>query len=87
MYFDHTLEPYIQKQVDAGSNGLDIIHGHLKTLMHDAEQQLELAQAAEIVSDEALASMERRYWQGVLDTLGDIYSLTYALSFAIEERG
>lgn len=86
MKLDYNIEPYIQKQIDAGSNGLDIIHGHLKTLMHDAEGQLELAQAAEEISGEAMDSMERKYWEGVLDALGDIYNLTYALSFAIMER-
>ena len=27
------LDPYLQKQVDAGSSGTDILHGHLKVLM------------------------------------------------------
>lgn len=81
------LEPYLQKQVDAGSSGLDIIHGHLKTLMYEAEQQLELAQAAEDISGEAMDSMDRKYWEGVLDAYGQLYGLTYGLSFAIEERG
>jgi hypothetical protein len=80
------LEPHIQKQIEAGSNGLDIIHGQLKILMLDAEQQLELAQAAEDVSGEAMDSMERKYWEGVLDAYGDLYSLTYALSFAIMDK-
>ena len=83
---DYNIEPYIQKQIDAGSSGLDIMHGHLKTLMHDAEKQLELAQAAEDMSGEAMESMERKYWEGVLDGYGELYNLTYALSFAIEER-
>jgi len=25
------LEPHLQRQVDAGSSGTDILHGHLKT--------------------------------------------------------
>lgn len=80
------LEPYLQNQVDAGSTGLDVIHGHLKSLMVEAEEQLYLNQQAEEESGEAMDSMERRYWEGVLDTLGDIYALTYQLSFAIQER-
>jgi hypothetical protein len=31
-------------------------------------------------------SMERKYWEGVLDALGDVYALTYQLAFAIDER-
>ena len=80
------LEPHLQKQVDAGSSGTDILHGHLKVLMYDAERQLELAQAAEDISGEAMDSMERKYWEGVLDAYGDIYGMTYALAFAIDER-
>ena len=80
------LEPHLQKQVDAGSSGTDILHGHLKVLMYDAERQLELAQAAEDISGEAMDSMERKYWEGVLDAYGDIYAMTYALAFAIDER-
>ena len=80
------LEPHLQKQVDHGIPGTDILHGHLKTMMYDAERQLELAQAAEEESGEAMDSMERKYWEGVLDALGDVYSMTYALAFAIDER-
>lgn len=80
------MEEHLQKQVDMGSSGLDIIHGHLKALMLEAEQQLELAQVAEDMSGEAMDSMQRRYWEGVLDSLGDIYTLTYQLSFAIAAK-
>ena len=80
------LDPYLQNQVEAGSTGLDIIHGHLKTLMLEAEGQLYLSQQTEEESGEAMDSMERRYWEGVLDSLGDVYALTYQLSFAIQER-
>lgn len=82
----YNIEPHIQKQIDAGSNALDILHGHLKTMMYEAEKQLELAQAAEEMSGEAMDSMERNYWEGVLDAYGELYGLTYQLSFAIEER-
>ena len=81
------MEEYLQKQVDMGSSGLDIIHGHLKVLMLEAETELAEAQRVEDESGEAMDSMQRRYWEGVLDSLGDIYALTYDLSFAIQERG
>ena len=80
------LEPYLQKQVDNGNSGTDILHGALKNMMLDAERQLDLAQEAEDESGEAMDSMERKYWEGVLDGLTDVYSLTYNLSFAINER-
>lgn len=80
------LEPYLQKQVDAGLSGTDILHGALKNMMLDAEKQLELAQEAEEKSGEAMDSMERTYWEGVLEGLTDVYALTYNLSFAINDR-
>jgi hypothetical protein len=80
------MEEYLQKQVDMGSSGLDIIHGHLKVLMLEAEQELTEAQRVEDESGEAMDSMQRRYWEGVLDSLGDIYALTYDLSFAIAAK-
>ena len=80
------LPDNLQKQVDHGSSGLDIIHGELKWLMKEAEEQLELAQEAENKTGEAMDSMDRKYWEGQLDALSHVYALTYALAFAINER-
>jgi hypothetical protein len=80
------LEPRLQKIIDLGVSGTDILHGELKSLMHEAEQQLELAQAAEDKSGEAMDSMERKYWEGMLDAYGHVYGLTYQLAFAISDR-
>ena len=80
------LEPYLQKQIDLGSSGLDVMHGHLKVLMAEAEDELLVAQEREAESEEAMDSMERRYWEGQIDALAYLYSLTYQLSFAIAER-
>jgi hypothetical protein len=80
------LDPYLQKQIDSGSSGNDVMHGHLKHLLYEAEQELEEAQRVEDESGEAMDSMERRYWEGQIDALSYLYSLTYALSFAIAER-
>ena len=77
-----TLDPYLQKQVELGMDGADIMHGHLKTLMLEAEQQLELAQEAEDESEEAMDSMERRYWEGINEAYGELYALTYEIAFA-----
>lgn len=76
------LDQYLQKQVDLGMDGADIMHGHLKTLMLEAEQQLELAIEAEEESEEAMDSMERRYWEGVTETYAELYALTYEIAFA-----
>ena len=80
------LEPHLQKQVEAGNSGTDILHGALKNMMLDAEKQLYLAEQIEDESGEAMDSMERKYWEGVLDSLTDVYTLTYNLSFAINDR-
>ena len=76
------LDPYLQKQIELGMDGADIMHGHLKTLMLEAEQQLTLAQEAEDESEEAMDSMERKYWEGVTEAYGQLYALTYAIGFA-----
>ena len=81
-----SLDPRIQKLVDLGSSGTDIMHGELKNLMYEAEQQLILAQEEEDRTEEAMDSMERKYWEGQLDALTEVYTLTYNLSFAIDER-
>lgn len=80
------MEEHLQKQVDMGSSGLDIIHGHLKVLMLEAENQLGMAQETENESGEAMDSMVRTYWEGVLEALGNVYKLTYDLSFAIAAK-
>jgi len=79
------LDPYLQKQVDHGLSGLDIMHGHLKVLILEAQQELEEAQRIEEENDysDAMESMERKYWEGQVDALGNLYNLTYDLSFAI----
>jgi hypothetical protein len=81
-----TLDPYLQRQVDHDITGLDIMHGHLKVLMLEAEKELEEAQRIEDETEEAMDSMERKYWEGQLDALGHVYNLTYDLSFAIAAR-
>ena len=76
------LEPHLQRMVDLDMDGADIMHGELKVLMVHAEQQLEYAQEAEEESGEAMDSMERKYWEGVLDTYAELYQLTYDIAFA-----
>lgn len=80
---DIGLPPHLQRMVNAGVSGIDIMHGELKNLMLIAEQNLTEAQALEDESEEAMDSMERTRCEGVFDTLVDLYNLTYQISFAI----
>jgi hypothetical protein len=83
---DIGLPPHLQRMVNADVTGLDIIHGELKNLMLIAEQELADAQAIEDETEEAMDSMDRTRCEGVLDTLVELYNLTYQLSFAIGIR-
>ena len=80
------LPPHLQRMVDAGVTGLDIMHGELKNLMLIAEQELAEAQAIEDETEEAMDSMDRTRCEGRLDMLVELYQLTYQLSFAIGEK-
>ena len=77
------LPPHLQRMVDAGVTGLDIMHGELKNLMLIAEQELTEAIEREEETEEAMDSMDRTNAEGRLDTLVELYQLTYQLSFAI----
>ena len=81
-----TLPPHLQRMVNFGVSGLDIMHGELKNLMLIGEQDLARAQEAEDLSQEAMDSMERTYAEGYIDALTALYKLTYDLSFAIGEQ-
>ena len=80
------LPPHLQRMVDSDVSGLDIIHGELKNLMLMAEQDLASALEQEELSEEAMDSMVRTECEGRLDTLVELYQLTYDLSFAIGIR-
>lgn len=82
------LDPYLQRQVDNEINGLDIMHGHLKVLLLEAEKQLSMAIETEEENDydDAMESMERTYWEGQVEALTTCYMLTYHLSFAIADK-
>ena len=56
--------------------------------MLEAEKELEEAQQIEEDNDygDAMESMERKYWEGQVDAISHLYSLSYALSFAVAER-
>ena len=83
---DIGLPPHLQRMVNADVSGLDIMHGELKNLMLIAEQELSDAIEQEERSEEAMDSMVRTECEGRLDTLTELYKLTYDLSFAIGVR-
>ena len=85
---DHsmTLDDHLQRQVDHGSSGLDVMHGYLKVLILEAEKELENAQEEEDRTEEAMDSMERKYWEGQVDCLSHLYSLSHALAYAIAAK-
>ena len=82
------LDPRLQKLVDLGESGTDILHGELKNLMLNAETEYLHWQKVEEDTDydDAMDSMERKYWEGKLDAYANVYELTYQLAFAIADR-
>ena len=75
------IPPHLEKALEDISIPLiDLIHGHLKVAMVDAEVRLQEAQEQEDYSGEAMDSMERTYAEGYLEALTELYALTYNLS-------
>jgi predicted ATPase len=75
------IPPHLEKGLEDISIPLiDLIHGHLKVAMVDAEVRLQEAQEQEDYSGEAMDSMERTYAEGYLEALTELYALTYNLS-------
>ena len=70
------MDSRLQKLVDMGESGTDILHGELKNLMYEAETKL----------SEALRGEEYEYLEGRLDAFVEVYKLTYDLAFAISDR-
>ena len=82
------LDPRLQKLVDLGESGTDILHGELKNLMLEAENdyiEIETEEREGGYSD-AMLSMERTRAEGRMDALVEVYALTYQLAFAINDR-
>jgi hypothetical protein len=79
-----TLPPHLQRMVNAGVSGLDIMHGELKNLMLIDEQLL--SEYTNQDEEEYDQTVDRLTLQGHLDALVELYNLTYELSFAIGAR-
>jgi hypothetical protein len=83
------VSPRIQKLIDMGESGTDILHGELKNMMYECEQVLIplLDNSDKLGSDEEYHdTVDRLYNEGYMDALSAVYSLTYELAFAIDER-
>ena len=83
------LEPRLQKLIDLGESGTNILHGELKNMMYECEKILVplLENSNELGSDEEYDdTVERLYNEGYMDALTAVYQLTYQLAFAIDER-
>jgi hypothetical protein len=82
------LDPRLQKLIDMGESGTDILHGELKNLMLEAENdyiEIETEEREGGYSD-AMLSMDRTRAEGRMDALVEVYALTYQLAFAINDR-
>ena len=79
------LSERLQKLVDMGESGTDILHGELKNLMLEAEQQLQAAQDNEPIPEDEYHESDD-YLIGQLDAFAMVYQLTYELAFAISDR-
>ncbi len=83
------LNPRLQKLIDLGESGTDILHGELKNMMYECEKILVplLENSNELGSDEEYDdTVERLYQSGYIDALSSVYALTYQLAFAISDR-
>jgi hypothetical protein len=88
--------PFIPEHLEKGLEDIsipliDLIHGHLKVAMLEAEEALTQAKEVEEANDysDAMESMERTYAEGYFEALTELYCLTYNLSIDrknIEEK-
>ena len=78
------LDPRLQKLVDLGESGTDILHGELKNLMYQTEQAL--AEYTDHDDEEYDQTVNRLHLEGMLDAYVEVYQLTYGLAFAINDR-
>ncbi len=74
-----SLSPRLQKMVDIGESGTDILHGELKNLMYETEQEIANLSPSQ-------DHPEYRYLTGQLDAYATVYQLTYELAFAIADK-
>jgi hypothetical protein len=78
------LDPRLQKLIDLGESGTNILHGELKNLMYQTEQAL--AEYTDHDDEQYDQTVDRLHLEGMLDAYVEVYQLTYQLAFAISER-
>ena len=78
------LDPRLQKLIDLGESGTNILHGELKNLMYQTEQAL--AEYTDHENEQYDQTVDRLHLEGMLDAYVEIYQLTYDLAFAISDR-
>jgi hypothetical protein len=79
-----TLDPRLQKLIDLGESGTNILHGELKNLMYQTEQAL--AEYTDHENEQYDQTVDRLHLEGMLDAYVEVYQLTYDLAFAIADR-
>lgn len=79
----------VQKLIDRGISGTDILHGYMKNMMYETDLVLAPLQAnsEELGSDEEYEdTVERLYNEGYMDALIAVNNFIIDLTYAIEER-
>lgn len=79
----------IQRLIDSGVSGTDILHGYMKNMMYETDLVLAPLQenSAELGSDEEYSdTVDRLYNEGYLDALITVNQFILDLTYAIDER-
>jgi hypothetical protein len=78
------MDERLQRLVDIGESGTNILHGELKNLMYQTEQAL--AEYTDHENEQYDQTVDRLHLEGMLDAYVEVYQLTYDLAFAISDR-
>ena len=83
---EEPIDSRLRKLVGLDVPAIDIMHGELKIALVNAEEQYTLAVEEEERTEEAIDSMERKYWEGQVDALSWVYKMTYDITFLIDDK-
>lgn len=79
----------VQKLIDSGISGTDILHGYLKNMLYETDIILAPLQAnsEELGSDEDYSdTVDRLYNEGYMDALIVVNQFVLDLTYAVNER-
>jgi len=79
----------VQKLIDSGVSGTDILHGYLKNMLYETDLILAPLQenSEELGSDEDYSdTVDRLYNEGYMDALIVVNQFVLDLTYAIDER-